>query len=103
MNASLGMGLTIASKLEGECLGSCGVGVAQWSEHWLLKSVALGSIPGGCPDVFSSSTLSDVDVICGALVQFGCYHHRDMDVYVCMVLDIPLRVLGTPLCQQAST
>ena len=25
-NASLGMGLSITSKLEGECLGGCGVG-----------------------------------------------------------------------------
>ena len=24
-------------------------------ERWRLKSVALGSIPGGCPDFFSSS------------------------------------------------
>ena len=22
------------------------------------------------------------DAICGALVHFGCYHHRDMYVYV---------------------
>ena len=61
MNASLGMGWSITSKLEGECLGGCGVVVAQWSEHWRLKPGALGSIPGGCPDVFSSSKLSDVD------------------------------------------
>ena len=33
MNASLGMGLSIVSKLEGECLGGCGVVVAQWSEQ----------------------------------------------------------------------
>ena len=55
------MGLSIASKLEGECLGGCGVVVAQWSEHWQLKPGPLGSIPGGCLDVFSSSKLSDVD------------------------------------------
>ena len=42
------------------------------------------------------------DVICGALVQFGCYHHRDMYVYACRVLAIPLSQ-GTPLCQQALT
>ena len=60
MNARLSMGLTIASKLERECLGGCGVVVAQWSEHWRLKPEALGSIPGGCLDVFSSSKLSDV-------------------------------------------
>ena len=41
---------------------TCGVVVAQWSEHWRLKPGALGSIPGGCPDVFSSSKLSDVHV-----------------------------------------
>ena len=29
MNTSLGMGLSIASKLEGECLDGCGVVVAQ--------------------------------------------------------------------------
>ena len=40
MNASLGMGLSITSKLGGECLGGCGVVVVQLSEH------------GGCPDVF---------------------------------------------------
>ena len=34
-NTSLGMGLFITSKLEGECLGGCGVVVAQWSEHYL--------------------------------------------------------------------
>ena len=56
-NTSLGMGLSITSKLEGECLGGCGVVVAQWSEHWRLKPEALGSIPGGYPDVFSSSKL----------------------------------------------
>ena len=61
MNASLGMGLSIASKLEGEYLGGCGVVVGQWSEDWRPKPGALGSIPGGCPDVFSSSKLSDVD------------------------------------------
>ena len=74
--------------------------MAQWSEHWQLKSGALGSIPGGCPDAFPSSKLSDVarwgDVIYGALVQFGCYHHRDMYVYACRVLAIPLRVLICP-------
>ena len=57
-DSSLGMGLSI---LEGECLGGCGVVVALWSEHWRLKPGALGSIPGRCPDVFSSSKLSDVD------------------------------------------
>ena len=61
-NASLGMGLSITSKVEGECLGGCGVVVAQWSEYWRLKPGALGSIPGGYPDVFSSSKLSDVHV-----------------------------------------
>ena len=68
MNASLGMGLSIASKLEGECLGGCGVVVAQWSEHWRLKPGALGSIPAGCPDVFSSSKLSDVDGVMPPMV-----------------------------------
>ena len=68
MNASLGMGLSIASKLEGECLGGCGVVVAQWSEHWRLKPEALGSIPGSCPDVFSSSKLSDVDGVMSSVV-----------------------------------
>ena len=68
MNTSLGMGLTIASKLEGECLDGCGVVVARWSEHWRLKPEALGSIPGGCPDVFSSSKLSDVDGVMSCVV-----------------------------------
>ena len=36
-NTSLGKGLSITSKVEGECLGSGGVVVAQWSEHWRLK------------------------------------------------------------------
>ena len=61
----MSMGLSIASKLEGECLG---VVVAQWSEHWRLKPEALGSIPGGCPDVFSSSKLSDVDGVMSSVV-----------------------------------
>ena len=39
-NASLGRGLSIASKLERECLGGCGVVVAQWSEHCRPKSGA---------------------------------------------------------------
>ena len=61
-NTSLGMGLSVASKLEGECLGGCRVVVAQWSEHWRLKPGAqVGLIPSGCPDVFSSNKLSDVD------------------------------------------
>ena len=68
MTASLGMGLSIASKLEGECLGGCGVVMAQWSEHWRLKPEALGLIPGGCPDVFSSSKLSDVDGVMSSVV-----------------------------------
>ena len=56
-----------------------------------LKPGALGSIPGDCPDFFfSSSKLYDVarwgDAICGALVQFGCYLHRDLYVYACKVL-----------------
>ena len=67
-NTSLGMGLSIASKLEGECLGGCGVVVAQWSEHWRLKPEALGSVPGGCLDVFSSSKLSDVDGVMSSMV-----------------------------------
>ena len=58
----------IASKLERECLGGCGVAVAQWSEHWRLKPGALGSIPGGCPNVFSSSMLSDVDGMMSSVV-----------------------------------
>ena len=53
--------LSISSKLEGECL-------AQWSEHWQLKPGALGSIPGGCLDVFSSSKLSDVDGVMSPVV-----------------------------------
>ena len=68
MNTSLGMELSITSKLEGECLGGCGVVVAQWSEHWQLKPGALGLIPGGCPDVFSSSKLSDVDGVMSSVV-----------------------------------
>ena len=67
MNASLGKGLSITSKLEGS-LGGCGVVVAQWSEHWRLKRGALGSIPGGCLDVFSSSKLSDVDGVMSYMV-----------------------------------
>ena len=59
---------TIASKLEGECLGGSGVVMAQWSEHWWLKPEALGSIPSGCPDVFSSSKLSDVDGVMSSMV-----------------------------------
>ena len=35
--------------------------MAQWSEHWWLKPGTLGSVPGGCLDVLSSSKLSDVD------------------------------------------
>ena len=56
------------SKLEGECLGGCGVVVAPWSEHWRLKPGALGSIPGGCLDVFSSNKLSDVDGVMSSVV-----------------------------------
>ena len=46
-NTSLGMGLSIASKLEleGECLGGYGVVVTQWSQHWQLKPEALGLFP----------------------------------------------------------
>ena len=62
------VGLSIASKLERECLGGCGVVVAQWSEHWRLKPEALGSILSGCPDVFSSSKLSDVDSVMSSVV-----------------------------------
>ena len=43
-NTCLDMGLSIISKLEGECLGGYWVVVAQWSEHWWLKPGALGSI-----------------------------------------------------------
>ena len=32
-----------------------------------LKPGALGSIPGGCPDVFSSSKLSDVDGVVSSM------------------------------------
>ena len=67
-NASLSMGLSITSKLEGKCLDGCGMVVAQWSEHWQLKPGALGSIPGSCPDVFSSSKLSDVDGVMSSVV-----------------------------------
>ena len=49
-------------------MGGCGVAVAQWSEHWRLKPGALGSIPGGCPNVFSSSMLSDVDGMMSSVV-----------------------------------
>ena len=62
------MGLSVTSKLEGECLGGCGVVVAQWSEHWQLKPGALGLIPGSCPDVFSSSKLSDIDGVMSSIV-----------------------------------
>ena len=47
---------------------TCGVVVAQWSEHWRLKPGALGSILGGCPDVFSSSKLSDIDGVMSFVV-----------------------------------
>ena len=40
----------------------------EWSEHWQLKSESLGSIPGGCPDVFSSSKLFDVDGVMPSVV-----------------------------------
>ena len=56
--AECALELTITSKL---CLGGCGVVMAQWSE-------ALGSIPGGCPDVFSSSKPSDVDGMMSSVV-----------------------------------
>ena len=49
-------------------MGGCGMVVAQWSEHWRLKPEALGSIPGGCPDVFSSNKLSDVDGVMSSVV-----------------------------------
>ena len=41
--------------------GGCGVVVARWLEHQWLKLEALGSIPGGCPVLFSFSQLT---VIC---------------------------------------
>ena len=53
---------------ESVCLGGCGVVMARWSEHWRLKPEALGSIPGGYPDVFSSSKLSDVDGVMSSVV-----------------------------------
>ena len=78
---SLGMGLSIASKLEGERLDGCGVVVAQWSEHWRLKPGALGLIPSGCLDVFSSSKLSDVDGVMSSSTvwllspqRYGCVY-----------------------------
>ena len=49
-------------------MGGCGVVVAQWSEHWRLKPEALGSIPGGCPDVSFSGKLSDVDGMMSSMV-----------------------------------
>ena len=84
------------SKLEG---GSSGASVAQWSECLQLKQEAFGSIPGGYPggfsisagldqcklmkDLWCSSTVRLLSTqiymngrVCGALVQFGCYHHR---------------------------
>ena len=71
--------------------------MAQWSERQRLKLDALGSIPGGCPVLFtfsqltctslrlqnwmmSMSALVQVATITDALVQFGrsstvgCYH-----------------------------
>ena len=67
-NTSLGMGLSVACKLEEGCLGGCRVDVAQWSERWLLKPGALGSIPSVCLDVFSFSKLSDVDGVMSSVV-----------------------------------
>ena len=38
------------------------------------------------------------DTICDALVQLGCYHHRDMKGWAC---SYTIRGLGTPLSYQA--
>ena len=80
--------VAIALKLERECLGVCGVAEAQWSEHRQPKQ---GALPGGCMDFFLfHQAVYGVEDICGALVQFGCYHHKDMYVYACKVLGIQL-------------
>ena len=69
-NTSLGMGLSIASKLEGGCLhaGGCGVVVAQLVRALVAKARGPGFDSGRCPDVFSSSKLSDVDGVMSSMV-----------------------------------
>ena len=59
MNASLGMGLTIASKLEGECL---------WGGRGSVVRALAAKARGPGFNVFSSSKLSDVDGVMSSVV-----------------------------------
>ena len=59
MNVSLGMGFSIASKLEGECLYGWVVVMVQWSEHWPAAIVrGPGFDSQWLPRSFSSSNLA---------------------------------------------
>ena len=63
----------------------CGVVIAQWSHNIVLVVIVGG--PGFDSLVatvifFFSYKLYDVD-ICGALVQFGCYHSQRHE-FVCL-------------------
>ena len=61
-STSLGIGLSITFKAGVELLRWLWGAVAQWSEHLQLKQEALGSIPGGYPGFFfTSSWLTNVD------------------------------------------
>ena len=62
LSISLGMGLSITLKAGVKLPGWLWGAVAQWPEHLQLKLEVLGSIPGGCPGIFfSSSWLTNVD------------------------------------------
>ena len=50
---------------------------------------------------FSNVAIDGVtEAICDALVQFGCYHHIDVEGYACRVLAIASRVWELPSVRQ---
>ena len=115
--ASLQQSGSKLTMLEGECLGGCGVVVAQCSEHWQLKPGALGSIPGGCPDIFSSSMLFDVDGVMPSVVLQYSSAAITIEICMCMpvgsqlyytmegfltVTDIPMSIKGSILSDVAN-
>ena len=52
--------------------------------------------------LFSNVAIDGVtEAIYDALVQFGCYHHIDVEGYACRVLGYSIQGLETPLSYEA--